>query len=328
MNVRFKMSRLIVPAGALAFALWVVAGGLGRGSDSSRPGAPGDARFIFDPGADSGVDSRLSAGGEILVRPTLNDREVGWFLLDPAAEGMRLAPSLAEELELSSSGTHRLVSTSKAEERRAWLCPVFRLGPCRAEGLEMTEMISAAEEEADEPIVGVVGTALFKAAVVEIDLGVGAVRLFEPSAYDDARTTWQEFRVLNSLPVVRCRFEGDREGEFGLDMRSPLGIVFFKPAVEGLGLVKNKVTRPGTISGANFGQASVRTRVMAWFEAAGFLREKMMAVFVMDDISLAAAKELTGLIGRDLLKDGLLVLDFGRSRLAVQAKTTLLREES
>ncbi|MBM3296723.1 MAG: hypothetical protein FJY83_03900 [Candidatus Aminicenantes bacterium] len=284
------------------------------GGQAETPSAP---RFFFESGINPALDSLLSSGGSILVKPRINDQEVGWFLLDPGVEGMRIHASLAEALELAASGTHRLIATSKSEERRTWLCSAFQLGPCRAERLELTEMTSNPEEETGEPVLGVVGTALLRSVVAEIEPGTGAVRLYDPSIYADRPADWREFRLANSLPVVNCRFEGDREGEFGLDLRSPLGVVFFRPAVEALGFLRNKVTRPGTISGQNFGKASVRTGVLEWFETAGFRREKVRAVFLTEDVLAASTAGLTGLLGRDALGKGVLVLDYQRQRLAV-----------
>jgi hypothetical protein len=234
---------------------------------------------------------------------------------------MRITAALAEELGLSESGTHRVVSSSRAEERRAWTCPDFRLGPCRAEALELTEMTAGGEEGSSDPVVGVVGTSLLRGLVVELEFDGPAVRFYDPALYDNPDIAWLPFRVAHSLPVVSCRYEGGGEGDFGLDLRSPLGVVFFKPEVDARGLLADKVTRPGTISGPNFGKARVRTGVLEWFETAGFRREKAPAVFLIEDVPLAAAGELAGLIGRSALGGGL-TLDYARSRLAVTARGT------
>jgi len=321
MKLRFVFSRALFSVVLIAAGALVLSGFHDRGGSLSPPEAYQKVKLTFEPGIDPALETMLSSGGEILVKPKINDREVGWFLLDPAAEGMRIVASLAEELDLAQAGTHRLVTTSTAEERRVWSCPVFVVGPCRVEGLELTEMTSpAGEEDAGEAVVGVIGTDLWRGVVAEVDIGNGEVRLYDPEDYDDTQTDWREFRLTYSLPVIRCRFEGEAEGEFGLDLRSPLGIIFFKPAVEALGFLRNKVTRPGTISGENFGKASVRTGVMEWFEAAGLRLEKTRAVFLTEDIAFAGSGELSGIIGREALREGILILDYSRSRLAVAAK--------
>ncbi|MBN2199874.1 MAG: hypothetical protein JW747_08520 [Candidatus Aminicenantes bacterium] len=321
MKFRFVFSRALFSVFLITAGALVLSGVPDGGGFPLQAEAQQKVKLTFESGIDPALETMISSGGEILVKPKINDQEVGWFLIDPAVEGMRIAASLAEGLELDSSGTHHLVTTSKAEERRGWRCPVFVAGPCRAEGLILTEMADeAGEEEGGEAVVGVIGTALLRGVVAEVDMESGEVRLYDPESYDDTRTDWREFRLSHSLPVVRCRFEGDAEGEFGLDLRSPLGIIFFKPTVEAMGFLKNKVTRPGTISGENFGKASVRIGIMEWFEAAGLRLEKTWAVFLTEDIAFPGSGELSGLIGREALREGILTLDYSRTRLAVTAK--------
>jgi len=281
-----------------------------------------EVKVSFDPGFDPLVPAKRSASGEILVQPMINDQEAGWFRLDPAVQGMRISAAVAQSFGLTKSGTARLISSSnKIEERPVWSGARFQLGPLLAEGLDFTEMSELALPAQDEPVVGVVGTAVFQSAVVELELDTDKVRLFDPAVYEGEQTAWLEFGQQGSLPTLNCRFEGDREAKFGLDLRCPLGIMFFSQAVLSMELLKDRPSRPVKVSGATFSQASAQTGSLQWFEASGLRIEAPQAVFFTESIGLPAEKDLAGLLGREALKGCILILDFARSRLSLQKKS-------
>ncbi len=281
-----------------------------------------EVKVSFDPGFDPLVPAKRSASGEILVQPMINDQEAGWFRLDPAVQGMRISAAVAQSFGLTQSGTARLISSSnKIEERPVWSVARFQLGPLLAEGLDFTEMSELALPAEDEPVVGVVGTAVFQSAVVELELDPDKVRLFDPAVYEGEQTAWLEFGQQGSLPTLNCRFEGDREAKFGLDLRCPLGIMFFSQAVLSMELLKDRPSRPVKVSGATFSQASAQTGSLQWFEASGLRIEAPQAVFFTESIGLPAEKDLAGLLGREALKGCILILDFARSRLSLQKKS-------
>ncbi len=283
--------------------------------------AGAEVKISFDPGFDSLVTSKRSTSGEILVQPFINDREAGWFRLDPAAEGMRISAALAQALGLTGSGTARLITSSgKLEERPVWSGARFQLGPLLAEGLEFAEMGEPSSSSGEDTVEGVVGTALLQAAIVELDVEGGNVRLFEPSLYDAGQAAWQEFSLQDGLPVLTCRFEGDREAKFGLDLRSPLGILFFSETVASLELLKDRPSRPVKVSGATFSRASAQTGILEWFEAAGLRLDAPQAVFFTEPTGLALEKNLAGLFGCDVLKGCSLAMDYTRKRLSLQRK--------
>ncbi|MCJ7611040.1 MAG: hypothetical protein MUP19_02160 [Candidatus Aminicenantes bacterium] len=288
--------------------------------EAAQQGA--EVKISFDPGFDPLVPAKRSASGEILVQPMINDQEAGWFRLDPAVQGMRISAAAAQSFGLTRSGTARLITSSnKTEERPLWSGARFQLGPLLAEGLEFAEMSEPALPAEDEQVAGVVGIAVFQAAVVELELDNDEVRLFDPAVYEGEQAAWLEFGQQGGLPTFNCRFEGDREAKFGLDLRSPLGIIFFSQAVLSMELLKDRPSQPVKVSGATFRQASAQKGSLQWFEASGLRIEAVPAVFFSESIGLPAEKDLAGLLGREILKGCLLVLDFAQSRLSLQKKS-------
>jgi hypothetical protein len=278
-------------------------------------------KISFDPSVEPSLASKLSAAGDILVQPLINNQEAGWFRIDAGVQGMRITAAQAEALGLTKSGTIRIITSSNAlEERPVWSCAMFQIGPLLAEGLELAEMAQPAAAAEEENITGVVGTAILQSAVVELEVNSGKVQLFDPSSYESDAAAWQEFGVQHGLPVVPCRFEGDREGKFGLDLRSPLGIMFFSSAVSSMALLQDRPAAPVTVSGSGFSQIPAQTGPLQWFEAAGIRVELPQAVFLVKSIGLAAEKDLAGLLGREFLGGFVVVLDFAQSRLALLRK--------
>jgi hypothetical protein len=281
-----------------------------------------EVKISFDPGFDPLVTAKRSGSGEILVQPLINDQKAGWFRLDPAVQGMRISAAMAQSIGLTRSGTARLITSSnKTEERSVWSGARFQLGPLLAEGLDFAEMSEPALSAEDETIDGVVGTAVFQSAVVELELDKDEVRLFDPAAYEGEEPAWLDFSQQGGLPTFNCRFEGDREAKFGLDLRCPLGIIFFSQAVLSMELLKDRPSRAVKVSGATFSQASAQTGSLEWFEVSGLRLEAPQAVFFAESIGLPAEKELAGLIGRESLAGCILVFDFAKSRLSLQKKS-------
>jgi hypothetical protein len=308
------------PASLTAILLFFLSFSWGMsGQEAARESV--QAKISFDARFDPIVTSKLSAAGDILVQPLINNQEAGWFRLDPGVQGMRITAAQAEMLGLTKSGTIRIITSSnQLEERPVWSGAIFQIGPLLAEGLDFGEMDQPAAAAEEENIVGVIGTAVLQSAVAELEANSGKVRLFDPSSYESGSAEWQEFSIQRGLPAISCRFEGDREGKFGLDLRSPLGIMFFSSAVSSMVLLQDRPTAPVTVSGTSFSQIPAQTGSLQWFEAAGMRVESAQAVFLVKSIGLAAEKDLAGLLGRDFLGGFVLVLDFAKSRLALLRK--------
>jgi hypothetical protein len=96
--------------------------------------------------------------------------------------------------------------------------------------------------------------------------------------------------------------------------------MFFSSAVSSMALLQDRPTAPVTVSGTTFSQVPAQTGSLQWFEAAGMRVESPQALFLVKSIGLAAEKDLAGLLGREFLGGFVLVLDFGKSRLALLRK--------
>ena len=81
-----------------------------------RPVAIGDgkgsARTTVDPGAPAEVELLWDGTASLLVRPKINDIDVGWFVLDTGATGMLISGDGARNAGLLALGTTRLQNGS------------------------------------------------------------------------------------------------------------------------------------------------------------------------------------------------------------------------
>lgn len=77
-----------------------------------RPVAIGDgkgsARTTVDPGLPPQVELHWDGRGPLMVRPLINEADVGLFVLDTGASGMLISGKAADEAGLLAIGTTRL----------------------------------------------------------------------------------------------------------------------------------------------------------------------------------------------------------------------------
>jgi hypothetical protein len=179
-------------------------------------------------------------------------------------------------------------------------------------GIDLTSLSTAI----GTPIIGMCGYDLFCRAVVEIDMERLRVSVFDPEKYELERGSWQELAIVGRHPCVRCSFAGG-EGLFRLDTgAAPDTVTFNAPAVERLRLLEGRETRPAELRGVG-GTMQAQTGTLAWFEIGGYRFLRPRVNFATAKQGAFAGTSLCGNIGGVFLAPFIIVLDYGRSRIAL-----------
>ncbi len=297
---------------------------------SLRPAAPAPALFApvtrrpndtrFAPNIPPQVPLLRTRTGHLLVRPRLDGRDVGWFILDSGAGVMVIDPGAAAALRLPSFGHQANSGAGAALQTSFCRGRTFALGPLTLDRPLYVQIdLSAATKAFHVPAAGVCGYDLFSRAVLEVDQGRRHLALRDPRRYRLTRGRWEPFRLDGGVACVRCRFEGNREGLFSLDTGSNGTVDFLALAVERLGLLKGRAT--AAVQGRGVGGVFQKRRGrLGWFEIGGHRFQNPEADFVLTKQGDLSGLYETGNVGGKFLDPFTLVFDYAHHRIAFVQK--------
>ncbi|MHC5211803.1 MAG: retroviral-like aspartic protease family protein [Planctomycetota bacterium] len=274
-------------------------------------GPPRDT--TFDPALAPLLEvKRSSYGNRLLVNPSINGVDVGWFLFDTGAGGWTITPEAAREAGLEIVGHTRSTDPSGASVAMdTCLARSVRLGPATFtdQVFRTVDLLPTADD-----YVGLIGHGIFGRCVVEYDGPGGAISLHDPDRYELEAGAWQELVPGQRVPTIEARFEG-YTGLFRVDTGSSSWLVFNSPCVERLGLLDGRETRPIEAMGG-VGTFTVQQGTIDWFELGGRRFESVQAEFATLRTGVLSDPFTAGLIGNRLLDPFVLVLDAPHDRIA------------
>lgn len=281
----------------------------------ARPAArPDDTRFR--DGVPPDLEVRRVPSGHMLVRPRVEGRDVGWFILDSGAGAMVIDGGAARRAGLATLGEVHVSGVGGSQTSRFRMGKSFELGPVTVAALRYVELDLAFLTTAFGVTVGgICGYDLFARAVVELDVAGASVRLHDPARFRLEGGTWQELFLSHKHPAARARFEGDRDGLFKLDTGSDQTVTFHTPAVERLGLLEGRRTTPARAGGVG-GAISLRAGTLGWFELGGHRFEVPSVRFATGEKGAFADDYLLGNIGNGFLSAFRIVFDYPNKRIA------------
>ena len=114
---------------------------------------------------------------------------------------------------------------------------------------------------------------------------------------------------------MSCGFGPGRAGTFAIDTGSGSAVDFFSPTVEKFDLLKDRAVTTGMTGGAG-GTAASKSGKIEWFEFAGKRFDQLTVGFQLTKKGVYASPFFDGNIGEGVFRNGRLVLDYRRSRLA------------
>ena len=275
---------------------------------------------IFDGAASPVVDSAWGGEGTfVLVRPLVEGRDVGWFILDTGASGCTISAAAARRAGLEAVGTARLQGHT---ETTVFRCRSFQVGPLRLEGLLLSGLDMGSSGMAfGHDVAGIVGREVCANAVVEMDGPRRTVRLLDPASFHLAGDVlWHAVQMQRGLPLVRCTYAEGVRGLFVVDTGANTGVMFTGAAVERSDLTAHPSVQMG------------RTRTQVTFGARERIGTGTLHQFAVGDQEVAPVPasfgspgdapssvlgEADGVIGMGLLRRFVVYLDERQERLAL-----------
>jgi len=251
----------------------------------------------------------------LLVRPRINNTVVGWFFVDTGATGMVINPESAAHAGLAQAGQTRVVGARRFEATN-WRAGSFELGPLHLSNVDLAGVdVSFISPGPETPVVGIVGADMFRAAVVEIDMTVGSVRLFDPASYTLPRGRWEAVKEVTGGIAVECRFEGDHAGLFLIDTGGDFGVAFDLADPVAAEVLDGRRTRRQVLRGVG-GVEWGRAGTLEWLQIGDHRLGPVGARFFSPGRFDGAGSGVMGLIGSQVLREFVLIIDWGKSRVA------------
>jgi len=271
----------------------------------------------FDATREPVLDVRRLKTGHLLVRPRVDEQDLGWFLFDTGSGSNVLAAEAALRLSLEPSGhgLHRGVS-GKEVPFLAWKARSLELGPVRLLSPEFVGLdLDFLSRSLGTTVVGVLGHELLLECIVEFRQSDARIALHDPATYRLTSGAWQGILLHERIPCVRGTFEG-REGRFRIDTGAPQDTVtFHAPSVLRYGLLDERSTRRRRITGIA-GHLTIEEGLLSSFELGGVRFESLPAGFAIEDVGPLADPHVDGNVGGRLLEPFTVVFDYRRARIA------------
>ena len=177
---------------------------------------PDDARF--NEGAPADVALKPAMTGQVLVRPTVDGRDIGCFIIDTGAGSNTLDPKAMAKLKLKPIGTAGVTSVRGNEQSSIVQATSIALGPMTiANPFFVTMQLGYVRDALGEDVFGIIGHDLLSRCVAEITLADDSIKLFDPKTYRLGSGSWQPLTFNESVPVIEGKFEGGRKGLFRID---------------------------------------------------------------------------------------------------------------
>ncbi len=276
--------------------------------------APSDLKdFRFDSGLPPSVEIRLADSGHVLVRPIIDGREVGWFILDTGADCHLISPQAADALGLQPFGQILATGTGGSTIVGLRQAREMRVGPLT---LEDPVFVAIDLRDVIQGVAGVVGYPLFRRSLVELNSGGAPARLFPAGSYPREVDVWHKLVLARNKLFLKGQFPGGHEGLFMLDTGARRGLTFHTPAVRELRLLEGRKTWKIRGSRGVGGRTPMREGALAWFDLGGVRFNGPNAAFALTEQGAHADPYAMGAVGMGFLKHCQIIFDVPESKIA------------
>ncbi|MCW5946515.1 MAG: aspartyl protease family protein [Fimbriimonadales bacterium] len=270
----------------------------------------------YDSNAAATVESRRAISGHLLIKPKINGKDIGWFILDSGAGALCIDSGIADREGLNKVGAIPVVgvggvvlssmrtANSIQVGQVSWTNPIF----VEIDLAQIGQMLSV-------ELAGIVGYDLMARGIVEMDTQQNFVAVHDPKSYTLSSGQWTTLHLDGKHPVVEARFEGDRKGLFRLDTGANNTLTFHTAWVERYDLLKDRQTVATALGGVG-GMTPARQGRIEWFELGGERFENPSVTFSQSKVGPLSDAYTIGNIGQGFLRPFKLVFDYPNRRMA------------
>jgi len=267
------------------------------------------------------ADARLEITvrrGLFTTKARIGALEASPFIIDTGADYLYLDSELAKALNPSSWGENDSQGTT---QKVKWgVLATFEVGPLALQNTVVAVMdFSSVTASFGERLAGLLGHPFFAKAVVEVNYPQRSISCFDPKTYRLPRGNWQPLTLIRNRPALTARLEGNVEGQFLLDTGSTSAVLFFPDFIKKHALLDNREVRKVKQTSVRGESENLAGRI-AWSEFAGHRFEKPIVQFELPNMPQSSQAGLAGIIGRDLLREFIVVFNYPQSKIALLPK--------
>lgn len=308
--------------GVIAAGLCGIGAAAGVGRQPEAEKLPAAESVSFDEKTPPMLQVKRIKSGHILVRPTINGHDAGWFIFDTGAGICVVSTPVVEGLELTAAGEVEAKGVGGSKAAKLYTA-TLRLGPATFSRHTLMETdLSFLEPLVGEKICGVIGYGVLSKCVAEIDLSAPSIGLFKPEGYGLARGAWTPMDVGDRVPTVPGAFEG-HAGRFRLDLGATGSVTFHQPAVVKYDLLKDRTVKDCKMGGVG-GFVAGKRGTIGSLELGGITFKDVDADFALEAKGTFAEASKDANIGTDILRKFLVVTDYPHERIALVSKADSL----
>jgi hypothetical protein len=289
-------------------------------TEPSVPGAFEMPKWIakdtsFDANKASEVETKRLPSGHIIVKPLINGKDAGWFILDSGAEAMCIDAGVADELGLLKLGEVPAVGIGGVVKSPFRAAKELTLGPATIRNLMFVQLdLADISKVIKLKLGGIIGYDLFRRTIVEMDVLNPSVTVNDPATYKRS-LQWTPIKFDGGNIALEASFEGGRKGWFRMDTGAAGTVSFHGPFVEKLKLLEGREVKKSMEGGVG-GMRESRRGKIDYFELAGHRFDKPDASFSIAKDGAFHDHWLVGNIGQVFLEPFVLVFDYPNSRMA------------
>lgn len=318
MNTRIRLMAIWLMALSTAGALGQAASAGSTAPAASEPNLATGAA-IFDEKAKPEIVVKRARTGHLLVKPTVNGIDAGWFIFDSGAGICVISTPHADKFGLQSAGSIEAAGVGGNSSVPLLRAAKIVLGPLTLQDQPLISTdLSFLKQHLEEEIVGVLGFGVLEKCVAELDLATPRIMLHDPGKYTLPTGEWTPVSLVGRVPIVTAKFEG-REGRFMLDTGSNETVSFAEPAVRKHKLLEGRTLKDAKMGGVG-GFIAAKRGALTSLELGGVRRENVEATFAIEAKGAGADGSREGSIGAEFLSGMTLVLDYAHERIAVRER--------
>lgn len=274
----------------------------------------------FDEALPSALEAKKLGIGLVLVKPTINGQQPGWFIFDTGAGATVLDATITNELNLEGFGEIQVGGVGGAVGSPIFLPNELKLGPVTiAQPMVIALDLSMISAAVKEKIVGIIGYDVLSRVVTVYDKLEGRIELHDPDKYNGSHN-WQKLLIFGRRPHVDAEVEG-RAGVFMLDTGANAALTIHAPAVRKFNMLEGRPLTDGKIGGSG-GVVTVKRGEVTGFVLAGKKYSTLKSEFAVAEGDAFDDDDAFGNIGAGVIKDFVLVLDYTRERIALAPRPT------
>ena len=275
---------------------------------------PGGARF--DAEVPATVEVKRAMTGHLLVHPSVNGEDLGWFIFDSGAGINCIANDVTDALSEGPFGEIGARGVGGTVTAHFWRADELALGPMSvADPIFMGLDLDFLEPYFGVEVGGILGFEFLARCIAELDMVGASIAIHDPATYElPAGGRWEDVLLYSRHPCVRASFE-DKEGVFKIDTGAANDTVTMHyQVVLDLDLTKGRDTTASRAGGVG-GMVETSVGKLETFLLGGHEFGAIPASFALEDKGAFSDDYVWGNIGGKLLEPFVLVFDYPNGRL-------------